>query len=155
MFLGEATKLSQVSIERVLIQMSRDEFLLNQQPLSLEALSRYLCLILSQESIEYVYVFFVDREGLLVAEHVHTDGLAHFCTLNGRKLLRSALDASAYGVWIAHNHPSGSPSPSQADRLLTQSVKEILATIDVTLLDSLVIGDNLVFSINSGTIVTL
>jgi DNA repair protein RadC len=42
---------------------------------------------------------------------------------------------------LAHNHPSGNPTPSQADRALTQRLKESLALVDVRVLDHIIIGE--------------
>ena len=48
--------------------------------------------------------------------------------------------ANAGGVIFAHNHPSGLAEPSRADELLTQSLKQVLALVDVKVLDHIVVG---------------
>lgn len=67
-------------------------------------------------------------------------------TLNGtavypREILKRALKLNAAAVILVHNHPSGVAEPSRADELLTQRLKEALSTVDVRLLDHLVVGD--------------
>ena len=47
----------------------------------------------------------------------------------------------AAALILAHNHPSGNPTPSQADRSLTQRLKESLALVDVRVLDHIIIGE--------------
>ena len=54
--------------------------------------------------------------------------------------MKSALSHNAAAVIFAHNHPSGSAQPSQADELLTRRLKESLATVDVKVLDHFVIA---------------
>ncbi len=67
-------------------------------------------------------------------------------TLNGtavypREIVKRALRLNAAAVILVHNHPSGVAEPSRADELLTHRLKEALSTVDVRLLDHLVVGD--------------
>jgi DNA repair protein RadC len=57
-----------------------------------------------------------------------------------REVVRAALGKNAAGVILAHNHPSGGSSPSQADRSLTRLLKDALALIDVTVIDHCIVG---------------
>ena len=54
--------------------------------------------------------------------------------------MKTALHHNAAAVIFSHNHPSGSPELSQADRVLTQRLKEALALVDVRTLDHIVVG---------------
>ncbi|MDO5505242.1 MAG: DNA repair protein RadC [Pseudoxanthomonas suwonensis] len=58
-----------------------------------------------------------------------------------REVVRRALAHNASAVIVGHNHPSGNPEPSQADRHVTQRLKQSLSLVDVRLLDHFVIGD--------------
>ncbi|HOB01487.1 MAG TPA: JAB domain-containing protein, partial [Casimicrobium huifangae] len=55
-------------------------------------------------------------------------------------VVRAALAKNAAAVILAHNHPSGSTQPSQADRSLTRVLKDALALIDVAVLDHCIVG---------------
>jgi DNA repair protein RadC len=57
-----------------------------------------------------------------------------------REVVKEALRFNAAAVIFSHNHPSGSPEPSQADKLLTRRLKEGLALVDVRTLDHIVVG---------------
>lgn len=57
-----------------------------------------------------------------------------------RELVKQALNHNAAAAILVHNHPSGDPVPSQADRLLTERLKEALALIDVRVLDHIIVG---------------
>lgn len=59
-----------------------------------------------------------------------------------REVVRQALILNAAAVLVAHNHPSGEPEPSAADRALTARLKQALALVDVRLLDHFVVGGN-------------
>ena len=58
-----------------------------------------------------------------------------------REILIEALRCCAVSMVLVHNHPSGDPAPSRADRMLTGRVKEAGALIGITLIDHIVIGD--------------
>lgn len=57
-----------------------------------------------------------------------------------REIFRPALIYSAYAIIVAHNHPSGDPSPSEADRRLTRRLKEAADLLQISLLDHVIIG---------------
>lgn len=56
--------------------------------------------------------------------------------------MKSALRLNAAAAVLAHNHPSGDPEPSKADRQLTDRIKEVLGLVDVKTLDHLVVGED-------------
>lgn len=60
--------------------------------------------------------------------------------------MKRALSLNAGSVIFAHNHPSGVAEPSHADKVLTQSLKQALALVDVKVLDHIVVGDSLTVS---------
>ena len=55
-------------------------------------------------------------------------------------MVKTALTHNAGAVILAHNHPSGMAEPSAADRLLTKTLKETLAVIDVKVLDHIIVA---------------
>ncbi len=57
-----------------------------------------------------------------------------------REIFRSALIYSAFAIILVHNHPSGDPTPSEADRRLTRRLKEGADLLKINLLDHVVIG---------------
>ena len=58
-----------------------------------------------------------------------------------REVVKEALRLNAAAVVFSHNHPSGSPEPSQADKVLTQRLKDALALVEVRVLDHFIVGD--------------
>jgi DNA repair protein RadC len=57
-----------------------------------------------------------------------------------REVVKIGLLRNAAAMIFAHNHPSGVPEPSRADELLTQSLKQALALIDIRVLDHLIVA---------------
>jgi len=59
-----------------------------------------------------------------------------------REVAKAALYANAAGVILAHNHPSGQPVPSAADKRITERIKNALALLDIRVLDHIIVGDS-------------
>ena len=57
-------------------------------------------------------------------------------------MVKAALAHNAAAVILAHNHPSGMAEPSRADEMLTHSLKDALAMVDVKLLDHFIVAGN-------------
>ena len=57
-----------------------------------------------------------------------------------REIFRPAIIYSAYAVIVVHNHPSGDPSPSEADHRLTRRIAEAAQLLQINLLDHIIIG---------------
>jgi len=68
------------------------------------------------------------------------------CTVHPREVAKAALRMNAAAVLIYHNHPSTDPTPSRADELLTQRLKEVLGLLDIRVIDHIVIGGTEVVS---------
>ena len=58
-----------------------------------------------------------------------------------REIVRRALQHNAAALILAHNHPSGDPEPSVADRAITAKIKAALSLVDIRVLDHCVVGD--------------
>lgn len=61
-------------------------------------------------------------------------------TIYPRELLKRALQHNAAALIVAHNHPSGDPTPSAVDRQLTEDLRRLLQAVDITLLQHVVVG---------------
>jgi DNA repair protein RadC len=59
-----------------------------------------------------------------------------------REIVKAALYGNAAAVIIAHNHPSGQPEPSAADKRITERIKSALALLDIRVLDHIIVGDS-------------
>jgi DNA repair protein RadC len=68
-------------------------------------------------------------------------------SVHPREILRSVLEYNAAAVMMIHVHPSGIAEPSQADELITQRVKEMLALVDVRVLDHVIVAKTQIVSL--------
>lgn len=85
-------------------------------------------------------VIFLDtRHRILSTEHLFF-GTIDACEVHPRVVAKRALELNAAATVLFHNHPSGNPEPSQADRLITDRLKQALSLLDIRVLDHLVIG---------------
>lgn len=110
------------------------------------AVVNYLKTLLKGLPNEEFYVLFLNSANHLIAiENVHT-GTVNKSVVYPRQIVERALYNHSAGVIIAHNHPSGSLKPSQDDCRTTSIIKTALNTVEITLLDHIIIADNNYFS---------
>jgi DNA repair protein RadC len=94
---------------------------------------------------EFHIVWLDTRHQILACERLFT-GTLDGATLHPREIVRAALTINAGAAILAHNHPSGNPEPSTADRSITQELIAALRLVGVRVLDHLVIGAGQVVS---------
>ena len=70
-----------------------------------------------------------------------------------REVFRSAVAMNAYAILIAHNHPSGDPSPSEADHRVTRRLVEVGKILQINLLDHIIIGNGKWFSFKEAGVI--
>ncbi len=97
---------------------------------------------------EFKTLFLNGRNQLLSVETLQS-GTVNRSIVYPRKIVERALYHHAVGVIIAHNHPAGTIKPSKDDCAVTKSVKDALKTVEISLLDHIIIGGNDYFSFNS------
>lgn len=90
---------------------------------------------------EEIHVMFLNTKQVLIKELLLSRGTVNASVTTPREILIEALRCCAVSMVLVHNHPSGDPAPSRADRMLTGRVKEAGALIGITLIDHIIIGD--------------
>lgn len=91
------------------------------------------------EREEFMVLFLDNQHQLLACETLFTGTLSHV-EVHPREIVKTALRHNAAAVILAHNHPSGTPEPSKADRLITTSIKNTLLLVGVQTLDHFIVG---------------
>ena len=100
----------------------------------------FLKLKLALLDYESFCVLYLDQQHRVLAfEHLFKGTLTS-ASVYPREVLKAVLDKGAAAVLFAHNHPSGRPTPSEADNLITERLKTALGYIDVRVLDHIIIG---------------
>lgn len=114
----------------------------NLRPLDSPALVRdYLRLRFGGCKREEFHVLYLDAQNQLIEARTEFLGTLTQTAVYPREIARSALMLNAAAVLLAHNHPSGKPEPSAADRMLTMALKAALATLDVQVLDHFIVTE--------------
>ncbi|MES0874761.1 RadC family protein [Sinimarinibacterium thermocellulolyticum] len=106
-----------------------------------QAASEYLRAQLRDRDHEVFAVLFLDSQHRVLAYEELARGTVDGAAVYPREVVKAALRRNAAAVILAHNHPSGIAEPSAADRALTERLRQALGTIDVRVLDHLVVGD--------------
>lgn len=103
------------------------------------AVRDYLRLALADREHEVFAVVFLDPQNRVIEIVELFRGTLTQTAVYPREVVIEALRRNAAAVILCHNHPSGMPEPSAADRLLTQAVKSALALVDVQVLDHFIV----------------
>jgi DNA repair protein RadC len=93
------------------------------------------------DNVEKVWVLCLDRKNKLIRMESVTSGTATGSLVHPREVFRPAIRHGATGVIVAHNHPSGDPTPSNADLTITQKLRESAGHLDIELHDHIIIGE--------------
>lgn len=111
-----------------------------------EAVKRYLRIHLGRQAHESFLVLFLDVKNRLITSDVMFRGTLTHTSVYPREVVKAALVHNAASLMLAHNHPSGSPEPSESDLLLTRALAQALALVDVRILDHFVVAGTQVHS---------
>lgn len=102
--------------------------------------TNYLTVHYADKPHELFTLILLDSQHRLISITDLFRGTINGCSVYARDVVATVIAVHASAVIFAHNHPSGTPEPSAADRVLTERLKSALALIDVRVLDHLVIG---------------
>jgi DNA repair protein RadC len=103
------------------------------------AVRDYLRLALGDREHEVFAVVFLDSQNRVIEVLEMFRGTLTQTAVYPREVVIEALRRNAAAVVLCHNHPSGAPEPSAADRMLTDALKRALALVDVQVLDHLIV----------------
>lgn len=92
---------------------------------------------LQQESARVVLL---DAKLQLIAAEEVSRGLLDQALIHSREVFAPAISRRAYAIVLVHNHPSGCPTPSEADIRITRALREASKILDIPLLDHVIIG---------------
>ncbi len=92
------------------------------------------------EQKEQFRILFLDRKNAIIADEVQQTGTVDHTPVYPREVMKRALELSASGIILVHNHPSGDPTPSKADIAMTGQVVEAGQALGITVHDHLIVG---------------
>jgi DNA repair protein RadC len=89
---------------------------------------------------EHLVAVLLSAKLRMIGYHVVRVGSLNEAVAHPREIFRAAILAGAYALILMHNHPSGDPSPSDADRRLTKNIREAASILQINLLDHVIVG---------------
>jgi DNA repair protein RadC len=89
---------------------------------------------------EQFRILFLDKKNQLIADEVQQQGTVDHTPVYPREVVKRALELSATAIIMVHNHPSGDPTPSQADIDMTKQIANVAKPLGVVLYDHIIVG---------------
>lgn len=111
-----------------------------------DATREFLRILLSKEDREVFIIIFLDNQNGVLGYESLFQGTIDGAAVYPREIVKSVLNNNAASVILAHNHPSGEAEPSQADQRITIRIIQALETIEVKVLDHLIVGGAITLS---------
>src|SRR6266704_3954800 len=101
---------------------------------------RFLYERATRELVEVFYVLTLNTQSRVVSCQEVTRGILNSSLVHPREVFRLAIAFGAAGIIVAHNHPSGDPTPSADDRAITRQLVDAGRLLDIPVYDHLVLG---------------
>lgn len=108
--------------------------------------AEYLRTMLKDHPHEVFAVIFLNRANKIKSYEIISSGGLTGTVADPRIILKKAIEKEASSIILCHNHPSGNLRPSQADKQLTEKIKQAASYIDVSLLDHIIVSEEGYFS---------
>jgi DNA repair protein RadC len=91
---------------------------------------------------EQFRILFLDKRNQLISDEVQQTGTVDHTPVYPREVIKRALELSATAIILVHNHPSGDPTPSQADIQMTKAIIDIAGPLGISVHDHIIVGKN-------------
>ncbi len=127
-------------LRELAIRLAREDACHRPVITSWTALVAYVRAALAHEHREQFRALFLDRRNNLLRDELIAHGTVDHAPVYPREVVRRALELSASALILVHNHPSGDPTPSQADIQMTRQVIEAARVFNLQVHDHLVVG---------------
>jgi len=138
--IGDAVVTQLKIIEAAALRLSKTKLIGKPALSSWQALIDYCKAAMARAQREEFRVLFLDRKNILIADEVQGTGTIDHTPVYPREIVKRALELGASSLILAHNHPSGDPTPSRADIEMTRDITAAAKALGISVHDHLVIG---------------
>lgn len=138
--IGDETITDLKIVEAVAHRLARSRAMHRSVISSWDALLDYCHTAMAHRQTEQFRVLFLDRKNVLIADEEQGRGTVDHVPVYPREVVKRALELNASALILVHNHPSGDPTPSEADIQMTQQVQAAGEVLGITLHDHLIVG---------------
>lgn len=105
-----------------------------------EAVLKFVRVRLSGMTNEAFMVIYLNVKNEVIDYTLLHEGTVDNVAVYPRRIIESALSRNSAGIVLVHNHPSGNPGPSREDRALTSEIADVAKTLDIRVLDHIIVG---------------
>ncbi len=137
---GEAVVCELKVVEAAAHRLARARVINRPAISSWSALMDYCKTTMAHRETEQFRILFLDRKNVLVADEEQARGTVDHVPVYPREVVKRALELNASAFILVHNHPSGDPTPSQADIDMTRQIEMAARAVGVTVHDHVVVG---------------
>lgn len=146
---GETVVLELKIVEAAAHRMARSKVIHRPVISSWDAVLDYCHTTMSHLETEQFRVLYLDRKNVLIADDEQARGTVDHVPVYPREVVKRALELNASALILVHNHPSGDPTPSDADIQMTDRIEQAAQVMGITLHDHLIIGKSRELSFRS------
>ena len=114
-----------------------------------KSLLDYCTTKMAHQETEQFRVLYLDRKNILIADEAQQKGTVDHVPVYPREVVKRALELNASAIILVHNHPSGDPTPSDADIEMTRTIEIGAQTLGITIHDHLIVGKGETYSFRS------
>lgn len=139
-YIMENTQVTEEDILTIAKQLSRKRLSRGRAITNAVDVKEHLRNLMHEYESEVFAILLLDTKHRILAFKELFYGTIDGASVYPREVVKHALRCNAAAAILVHNHPSGDSTPSQADKLLTERLKEALGLIDVRVLDHIVVG---------------
>lgn len=144
--LGEAAVCELKLVEAAAHRLARTRVIDRPVISSWQALLDYCRISMAHRDLEQFRILFLDRKNVLIADEVQGRGTVDHVPVYPREVVKRALALNATALILVHNHPSGDPTPSEADISMTFDIRAAAEALGIAIHDHVVVGRTREFS---------
>ncbi|PJI85809.1 DNA repair protein RadC [Yoonia maricola] len=137
---GDAVLLELKIVEAAAHRLSRAKIMQRHVLSSWDALLDYCHTIMAHRETEQFRILFLDTKNTVIADEEQAKGTVDHVPVYPREVVKRALELNASALILVHNHPSGDPTPSDADIQMTRQIDKATKALGITVHDHLIIG---------------
>ena len=146
---GDAVVVELKVVEAAANSLRRSRVIKQHVVASWNALLDYCHSAMAHGQTEQFRVLYLDRKNTLIADEIQARGTVDHVPVYPREVVKRALELNASAIILVHNHPSGDPTPSQADIEMTNQIVAACDALGLSLHDHLIIGKSQELSFRS------
>jgi len=138
--MGDAAIAALKTVRAAALRLARGEVMERPVIGSWQKLIAYCRAAMAHDAAEHFRILFLNHKNVLIADEVQQKGTVDHTPVYPREVVKRALELGATALIMVHNHPSGDPTPSQADIAMTREVKAAGEKLGIALHDHVIVA---------------